>query len=67
MSAHDKLAALNITLPKLTPPMAAFVPFLRVGNLLFLPGHIARIDGTAWVGRLGLGQAWTKSCDAGCS
>jgi len=33
VSVYEKLGALNITLPELTPPVAAFVPFLRTGNL----------------------------------
>jgi enamine deaminase RidA (YjgF/YER057c/UK114 family) len=53
VSAYKKLDALNITLPELTPPVAAFVPFLRIGNLLFLSGHIAKNDGKPWVGQLG--------------
>jgi enamine deaminase RidA (YjgF/YER057c/UK114 family) len=38
----------------LTPPVAAFVPYLRTGNLIFLSGHIAKIDGNPWVGQLGV-------------
>ena len=53
MSVYEKLVALNITLPDLTPPVAAFVPFLRSGNLLFSSGHIAKIGGKPWVGQLG--------------
>jgi enamine deaminase RidA (YjgF/YER057c/UK114 family) len=53
LSVYEKLDALNITLPELTPPVAAFVPFLRTGNLLFLSGHIAKINGKPWVGQLG--------------
>jgi len=49
-----KLSDLNITLPELTPPVAAFVPYLRTGNLIFLSGHIAKIDGNPWVGQLGV-------------
>jgi hypothetical protein len=45
MSIYKKLSDLNITLPELTPPVAAFVPYLRTGNLIFLSGHIAKIDG----------------------
>jgi enamine deaminase RidA (YjgF/YER057c/UK114 family) len=33
--------------------VAAFVPFLRSGNLLFSSGHIAKICGKPWVGQLG--------------
>ncbi len=53
MSVYARLDALHITLPQLTLPVAAFVPFLRTGNLLFLSGHIAKIDGQPWVGQLG--------------
>src|SRR6184192_1791052 len=53
MSVYQKIQALNITLPELTPPVAAFVPFVRTGNLLFLSGHIAKIAGKPWVGQLG--------------
>jgi len=53
MSVYDKLGTLKITLPELAPPVAAFVPFLRTGNLLFLSGHIAKNDGKPWIGRLG--------------
>jgi enamine deaminase RidA (YjgF/YER057c/UK114 family) len=54
MSIYKKLNDLNITLPELTPPVAAFVPYLRTGNLIFLSGHIAKIDGNPWVGQLGV-------------
>jgi hypothetical protein len=32
MSIYKKLGDLNITLPELTPPVAAFVPYLRTGR-----------------------------------
>jgi enamine deaminase RidA (YjgF/YER057c/UK114 family) len=54
MSIYIKLSDLNITPPELTPPVAAFVPYLRTGNLIFLSGHIAKIDGNPWVGQLGV-------------
>jgi enamine deaminase RidA (YjgF/YER057c/UK114 family) len=53
MSIYERLAARNITLPQLDPPVAAFVPFVRAGNLLFISGHIARKDGKPWTGKLG--------------
>jgi enamine deaminase RidA (YjgF/YER057c/UK114 family) len=53
VSIYEKLDALNITLPELSPPVAAFVPFLRSGNFLLLSGHIAKNDGQPWVGQLG--------------
>ncbi|MGV3570029.1 MAG: RidA family protein [Ramlibacter sp.] len=53
MSVYDKLKELNITLPPVATPAAAYVPFVRTGNLVFLSGHIARRDGKTWVGQLG--------------
>ncbi len=53
MSIAQKLQELNITLPPLATPAAAYVPFVRTGNLVFLSGHIARKDGKPWVGQLG--------------
>ena len=54
MSVYEKLNSLNITLPKLDPPVAAFVPFVRTGNLVFISGHIAKKDGKPWTGKLGV-------------
>lgn len=54
MSIQDRLQALGITLPPVAVPAAAYVPFVRSGNLVFLSGHIARRDGKPWVGQLGL-------------
>jgi enamine deaminase RidA (YjgF/YER057c/UK114 family) len=53
VSVYEKLEDLDITLPELTAPVAAFLPFVRSANLLFLSGHIAKIDGKPWVGQLG--------------
>jgi enamine deaminase RidA (YjgF/YER057c/UK114 family) len=54
MSIQDQLDALGIQLPPVSVPAAAYVPFVRSGNLVFLSGHIARKDGKPWVGQLGL-------------
>ena len=53
MSVYDKLKALNITLPHVSAPAAAYVPYVRTGNLVFLSGHIARKDGKPHTGKLG--------------
>ena len=53
MSIADRLQALGITLPPLATPAAAYVPYRRSGDLVFLSGHIAKRDGRAWVGQLG--------------
>jgi hypothetical protein len=64
VSVYEKLEALNITLPELTPPVAVFVPFLRSGNLLFSSGHIARINGKPWIGQLGANLTTAQGKDA---
>lgn len=57
MSIQDRLQALGIVLPPVAVPAAAYVPFVRTGNLVFLSGHIAKKDGKPWVGQLGLTMA----------
>ena len=54
MSVYDRLSSLKISLPQATPPAAAYVPFVRTGNLLFISGHIAKRDGKPWTGQLGV-------------
>jgi enamine deaminase RidA (YjgF/YER057c/UK114 family) len=53
LSIYDRLTELGITLPPVAIPAAAYVPFVRTGNLVFLSGHIAKRDGKPWVGQLG--------------
>jgi enamine deaminase RidA (YjgF/YER057c/UK114 family) len=53
MSIDQRLQVLGITLPPVSIPAAAYVPFVRTGNLVFLSGHIAKKDGQVWVGQLG--------------
>jgi enamine deaminase RidA (YjgF/YER057c/UK114 family) len=64
MSVYDKLKALNITLPPLTAPAAAFVPFVIAGNQIFTSGHIARKDGKSWVGKLGADMTTAQGKEA---
>lgn len=54
MSIQQRLKDLGIVLPPVAVPAAAYVPFVRTGNLVFISGNIARKDGAAWVGQLGL-------------
>ena len=53
MSIYTTLQALDITLPPVAVPAAAYVPFVQTGKLVFLSGHIAKKDGKPWVGQLG--------------
>jgi enamine deaminase RidA (YjgF/YER057c/UK114 family) len=54
MTIAQRLADLGISLPAVAAPAAAYVPFVRTGNLVFVSGHIAKQEGKAWVGQLGL-------------
>jgi enamine deaminase RidA (YjgF/YER057c/UK114 family) len=50
-----RLAALAIELPKVPVPIANFVPYKRIGNLIFLAGQVCEWNGEVrYVGRLGV-------------
>ncbi|MEQ6436773.1 RidA family protein [Comamonas sp. w2-DMI] len=53
MSVYDKLKELNITLPEVALPAAAYLPYMQTGNLVYLSGHVAKKNGQPWVGKLG--------------
>ena len=53
----ERLQALAITLPPVAIPAAAYVPFVRTGKLVFISGHIAKLDGKPRVGQLGTTMA----------
>jgi enamine deaminase RidA (YjgF/YER057c/UK114 family) len=40
MSASDRLAELGIELPAVVPPLAAYVPAVRTGNLVYTAGQL---------------------------
>lgn len=53
MSYYEKLKSLNIELPAVATPVAAYVMYAQTGNTVYLSGHIAKKDGKPWVGQLG--------------
>jgi len=53
MSVYNKLNELQIELPALAVPAAAYLPYVQTGSLVFLSGHIAKKDGKVWAGQLG--------------
>ncbi len=54
MSIADRLQQLNITLPPAPKPVAAYVPAVRTGNLLFISGQLPSADGRLrYAGKLG--------------
>ncbi len=44
MSVKEKLAALGLTLPTAAAPVAAYVPAVKTGNLVFTAGQLPVVD-----------------------
>ena len=44
-SPEERLAGLGLTLPTDTAPLAAYVPAVRSGDLVFTSGQLPRLDG----------------------
>jgi enamine deaminase RidA (YjgF/YER057c/UK114 family) len=45
MSVKEKLALLGLTLPTVAAPVAAYVPAVKTGNLVFTAGQLPIVDG----------------------
>jgi enamine deaminase RidA (YjgF/YER057c/UK114 family) len=45
VSASHRLAELGIALPAVTKPLAAYVPAVRTGNLVYTAGQLPLVDG----------------------
>ena len=45
MSVKEKLAELGLTLPVAAAPVAAYVPAVKTGNLVFTAGQLPIVDG----------------------
>jgi enamine deaminase RidA (YjgF/YER057c/UK114 family) len=55
MSAvEDRLSELGLTVPEVVPPVAAYVPVVREGDLVFTSGQLPMVDGAlATTGKVG--------------
>jgi enamine deaminase RidA (YjgF/YER057c/UK114 family) len=54
MSIKFKLAELGLTLPVAAAPVAAYVPAVRTGNLVFTAGQLPLVDGKIpFIGKVG--------------
>jgi len=54
MSIQSKLAELGLSLPEAALPVAAYVPAVRAGNLVFTAGQLPLVDGKIpFVGKVG--------------
>ncbi|HEY7223015.1 MAG TPA: RidA family protein [Micromonosporaceae bacterium] len=45
MRIREKLAALGLDLPPVTPPVAAYVPAVQTGNHVYVSGQVPFVDG----------------------
>ncbi len=51
---REKLAEKNLTLPVASKPLAAYVPAVRTGNIVFTAGQLPMVDGAiAKTGKVG--------------
>ncbi len=69
MSQFEKtLAAMGVTLPDAPAPAANYVPYVQVGEMLYVSGQIAREGDTMMTGKLGAemdvagGAAAARAC-----
>ena len=54
MSIDARLHELGLSIPKLPPPVASYVPAVRVGNLVWVSGATPTVDGVLTItGKLG--------------
>jgi len=54
VTVADRLAELGLALPSVVPPVAAYVPAVRSGALVFTSGQLPMVDGQlAAVGKVG--------------
>jgi len=65
---ESRLAAMGITLPEATAPAANYIPFVQVGDTLYVSGQISMKDGEMIKGKVGdaltvdEGAAAAKTC-----
>ena len=65
---ESRLAEMGITLPEATAPAANYIPFVQVGDTLYVSGQISMKDGEMSKGKVGdaltvdEGAAAAKTC-----
>src|SRR6476469_1574058 len=64
MSAvEDRLSELGLTVPDVVPPVAAYVPVVREGDLVFTSGQLPMVDGSLpATGDVGAAKALAETC-----
>jgi enamine deaminase RidA (YjgF/YER057c/UK114 family) len=70
MTPSSRLTELGHTLPEVVPPLAAYVPASRVGDLIFTAGQVPMRDGALLhVGKVGadVTEAEARACAEQCA
>lgn len=64
-AVEDRLAELGLSVPEVVPPVAAYIPALREGNLVFTSGQLPMVAGKmAHTGKVGDGPGLVSPDDA---
>jgi enamine deaminase RidA (YjgF/YER057c/UK114 family) len=64
-AVEDRLAELGLSVPEVVPPVAAYIPALQEGNLVFTSGQLPMVDGAmAHAGKVGDGPGLVSAEDA---
>jgi enamine deaminase RidA (YjgF/YER057c/UK114 family) len=64
-AVEDRLAELGLSVPEVVPPVAAYIPALQEGNLVFTSGQLPMVDGAmAHTGKVGDGPGLVSADDA---
>ncbi|MFI6906645.1 RidA family protein [Nonomuraea sp. NPDC050394] len=45
MTPEERIAALGLTLPEVVPPLAAYTPAVRTGDLVYTSGQVPMVEG----------------------
>ncbi|MFD9941460.1 RidA family protein [Nonomuraea sp. NPDC059023] len=45
MTPEEKIADLGLTLPEVVPPLAAYIPAVRTGDLVYTSGQVPMVEG----------------------
>lgn len=64
MSIEDRLASLGVTLPAASSPAANYVPFVRVGDIVYVSGQISQNAEGLICGKLGDDMATAEGAAA---
>ena len=64
MSISARLADKGITLPEASAPAANYIPYVQVGNLLFVSGQISMNAGELVTGKLGADLSVEQGAEA---